>query len=55
MNHNTPMIGYAIETLVHALDKDTVVLDDNGLPLEGQAEYKKDLLRELFDLVGREI
>ena len=48
-------VEMAIGVLIHALQADTVVMDDDDLPVEDQGEYKRELLRDLFDLVGREL
>jgi hypothetical protein len=53
MNTDNTRVEYALGILLDALKPDVIVLDEEGLPVECQEEYKKDLLRDLFELVGR--
>jgi len=44
-------INSAIDTLLHALRKDTIVLDNSGLPAEDQEGYKAEVARDLLDFL----
>ena len=52
MTESNNMVEYAMDSIVHALQPDTIILDDGGSPVENREAYKQDLLRDLFALVG---